>query len=148
MRFANLLLLGIVVALFLFIRTLKDRKQEKVFDKEIVREGEEYLGQWAGRYAEAFFYFRLKRDGSFISKRVPYGQADTIYTNGRYDIIEGQSTAYYPRLLTLAENGDTLFNFYLASVTPYDTKVMRVDRLVFQPNSLYDTVSFVFYRVK
>ena len=147
MRRRNLLVVIVVAAIFLTARTWLDRAREQVFDREVVREGEEYLGQWSGRTADALFYIRLKRDGSFISKRVRNGYADTIHTNGRYQVVDGQAAGYYPRLLTISDGGDTLFNFYMASVTPYGSTVTKVDRMVLQPNSLYDTVSFLFYRV-
>ena len=148
MRLVNLVILGIAVALFLFIRTWIDRKREKVLDKEIVRDGDEYLGQWAGRSNDAFFYFRLKRDGSFSSKRVFHGRTDTMHVKGKYEIVHEGSSAYFPRLITVGEGGDTLFNFYLAYLTPYDSKVSKVDKMILHPHSLYDTVSYTFYRVK
>lgn len=101
MRRNNLIFLGILVAIFLTIRTWLDRTREKTFDMELVREGEEYLGQWSGRTADTFVHIRLKRDGSFISKSVRNGYADTIHTNGKYEIVDGQAAGYYPRLLTI-----------------------------------------------
>jgi len=147
MRLNNLVVLAFVVALFLVVRNWVDRKREKILDKEIVREGEEWLGQWSGYTSEAFCYFRLKRDGNFTSKTVIHGQHDTSHVNGQYQIIDGQSASWYPRLLAISETGDTVFNFYLASVTPYGSTVSKADRMVLQPNSLYDTVSYIFYRV-
>jgi hypothetical protein len=147
MRWNNLIVLGAVVAIFLFARTCTDRLREKIFDTEIVRAGEEYLGQWSGRTADAFYHIRLKRDGSFSGRRVQNGQTDTTSTNGKYKIVEEGEAAFYPRLLAIATGGDTLLNHYLASITPCGSTVTKVDRMVLKANSRYDTVSFLFYRV-
>ncbi len=148
MRLYYLFLFGILVALFLLARKWFDEKKEDLFDMEVVRQDEEHLGQWAGRSAKAFILFRLKRDNSFTGKYVLGEQTDTVRISGKYDIIGGSNTAYYPRLVAVGQNGDTLLNFFIAYVTPYDSKVSKVDKMVLNPNSIYDTISYVFYRVK
>lgn len=151
MRFFNLIILGIIVALFLVIRSWIDRKRERLYDIEIVRQGEEFLGSWASRSAGSFVYFRLRRDGGFESKRVANSDGDTVYTSGRYSIESAEynrSTDHYPRLIVVNQNKDTLFNYFIAYVTPYDTKADKTDRMVLSPSGIYDTISYVFYRIK
>lgn len=147
MRRSNLIVLAIVVAIFLAFRGWIDRQREQLLDTEIIREGDEHLGRWSGRIVNDFFYLRLKRDGSLSCKHVPAGGTDTIAATGRYEILDGLDNSYFPRIVAVDNNGDTLFNFYLASVTPYGSTDSKADRMVLKPNSLYDTGSYVFFRV-
>ena len=151
MRLFYLFLLGVFVAIFLLVRGWIDRKAKLALDKEIVRDGEEYLGSWGSKSEKSLILFRLYRDGRFSFKQVEYPGTDTIETKGSYEIIgigEGRTVYYYPRLITFNEQHDTLFNYYIAYVTPYDTKVEKTDRMVLNPRSMYDTVGFTFFRIK
>ncbi|HEX6181938.1 MAG TPA: hypothetical protein VFZ47_11880 [Chitinophagaceae bacterium] len=151
MRLWRLLILGLAVALFLLLRNFFDEKVENALDIEVVREDEEFLGNWASKTGESLIQFRLRRDQRFTWKLVKYPKGDTITIEGKYDIIgpsKDRTAEYYPRLIAVDQNNDTLFNYFIAYVTPYDTKVEKVDRLVLNPNSIYDTVSYTFYRVK
>ena len=151
MRLWRLLLLGLAVAVFLLLRNFFDSKVENVMDIEVVRDGEEHLGNWASKTKESLIHFRLRRDQRFTWKLVEYPKTDTVIIEGKYDIIgpnKERTAEYYPRLILVDQNNDTLFNWFISYVTPYDTNVEKVDRLVFKPNSIYDTVSYTFFRVK
>ena len=128
-----------------------DRKREKLLNVEIARYDEMHLGIWANKSDSSFILFRLHRDGSFDYKFVPCPQYDTVMIKGNFymkGVSEGGSTDYYPRLIAIDEKRDTLFNFFIAYITPYDSKTDKIDKLVLNPNSIYDTVSYVFYRIK
>lgn len=151
MRLVYILCLGVIVGIFLWIRSCVDEQVEKALDVEVIREGEEHLGNWAKKSKEALIYFRLHRDAQFTWKMVSYPKGDTVTTKGTYDIIGPdvyRSPDYYPKLIGFNEKHDTLFQFFIAYITPYDTKVEKVDRMVLRPNSIYDTVSYIFFRVK
>ncbi|OSZ73593.1 hypothetical protein CAP36_16370 [Chitinophagaceae bacterium IBVUCB2] len=136
--------------MFLFLRKCVDRKVEKVTDKEVVREGEEMLGTWASKSANGYIQFRLKRDGSleYVLAEIP--ARDTVKIKGSFSIsaAAGRSMNYFPRLYGFRENGDTLFNFYIRSVTPYNSTVSKYDNLILSPNSVFDTIEYKFYRIK
>lgn len=141
----------IIVVSYLFIRKQVDRKKEKAMDIEIVREGEEHLGSWAYKSPENLIKFRLHRNGGFTYTQVQYPGNDTTQINGSYEIIGlggGRSTDYYPRLIALNEKNDTIFNYFIAYITPYDTKVNSYDKMVLNQKSIYDTAGFTFYRIK
>lgn len=151
MRLVNLAILGIGVAIFLYLRKKIDEKKESIFDIEIVREDEEHLGSWANRSDSTFYFFRLRRDGGFSAKSVENGSKDTIHVSGKYEIVASgvnNNTAFYPRLITMNNNNDTVFNFFISYITPYDSKAEKVDRMVLKPDSIYDTTGYVFYRIK
>lgn len=151
MRLVYLFILGVVALLYLLLREWVDRKKEKALEMEVVREAEGHLGSWASKTKEALITLRLRRTGEFSYKFLQYPGLDTIKTMGSYDIIgagEGRSTDYYPRLVAVNEKNDTLFNFFIAYITPYDSKTEKVDRMILNPNSIYDTVSYTFYRIK
>ncbi len=147
MRFVYLIILGVLVGIFLFIRQCVDRKVEKVTGKEVVREDEELLGTWGAKTAVTYLQFRLKRDGTLEYMLVRLPEKDTMLITGTYMVSEGLSTNYFPRLITLNEKGDTIFNYYIRYVTPYSSTA-RYDNLVISPNSIYDTIEYKFYRIK
>ncbi|AXY76365.1 hypothetical protein D3H65_21245 [Paraflavitalea soli] len=148
MRLVYLFIFTVVVALCLLIRGWIDSGIEKAMDIEVVRDGEEHLGNWAGNWPKGWIFFRLHRDGIFSAKIAGPPHGDTIQVNGSYDIVAGNNTAYYPRLIAVGDKKDTLFNYFIAYITPYDTKVEKVDKLVLSPTGIYDTVSYTFYCVK
>jgi hypothetical protein len=148
MRVVYLFIFAVVVALCLLIRGWIDSGIEKVRDIEIIRDGEEHLGNWAGNWEQGRLFFRLRRDGTFTARKVGILQGDTIQIKGNYDIVGGNNSAWYPRLIAVDERKDTLFNCFIAYLTPYDTKVEKVDKMVLNPTSIYDTVSYTFYRIK
>lgn len=148
MRLVYLLITAIVVALYLLLRGWIDSGKEKILDIEVVREGEEHLGNWAGSWTKGQMLFRLRRDGTFTANSLSALRGDTLQVKGSYDIVGGNGTAYYPRLVAIDENKDTLFNFFIAFITPYDSKVEKVDKMVLSPTGIYDTISYTFYRIK
>lgn len=150
MRFYYLLILLIGVALFLFLRKCVDRRVEEVTGKEIVREGEEMLGTWASKSKNGFVQFRLKRDNTMEYVMAQAPAFDTIKIKGKFLISSSTSrnVDFFPRLYAFKENGDTLFNYYIRSVTPYNSTVNKYDNLIVSPNSIYDTVEYKFYRIK
>ena len=150
MRLVYIIYLGIAVGIFLWIRSCVDGAREKVFGYEVVREDEELLGIWGNKSERALIYFRLHRDGNFTWKMVEYPKGDTVTRTGTYDVIGPdvyRRTDYYPKLIAV-DGKDTLMNFFIAYVTPYDSKVDKVDRLVLSPHGIYDTVSYTFFRLK
>ena len=46
------------------------------------------------------------------------------------------------------DRNDTVLNYFVAYITPYDTRVEKVDRMVLSPTGVYDTVGYTFYRIK
>ncbi|MES2774441.1 MAG: hypothetical protein V4722_09665 [Bacteroidota bacterium] len=148
--FKGLLIVFLTVAGYLAIREWLDRKKEKAQDIEIVREAEEMLGSWANKSKEALVQFRLHRDGKFTYSLVDYQKNDTTRITGKYEVIYGNSTTYYPRLIATDDKNDTVFNYFIAYVTPYDAYALNrgYDKLMLNPNNFYDTVSYTFYRVK
>ncbi len=148
MRVVYLLITAIVVALYLLLRGWIDSGIEKARDIEIVREGEEHLGTWAGNWRKGQLLFRLRRDGTFTARNAGPLREDTIQVKGSYDIVGGHNTAYYPRLVAIDEKQDTLFNCFIAYITPYDSKVEKVDKMVLSPTGIYDTISYTFYRIE
>lgn len=149
MRVVYLFLLGAAVAVFLFLRNCVDRKVEKVTGKEIVREDEEYLGSWASKSKESYISFRLRRDGTFDYAMVKFPATDTNKIAGKYEFLNssGGDVKYFPRLCTFKANGDTLFNYYIRYITPYNS-TDKYSKMVFNPNSVFDTIEYVFYRIK
>lgn len=139
----------IAVGAFLGIRKLVDRQFEKRTDKEVVREGEEYLGTWASKSANGFIQFRLHRDGKLTYTIVPAGK-DTTIIRGNYEYagVATNDPKYFPRLYTFNEKGDTLFNYYVRYLTGYDMTIDKVDKMILSPNSVFDTVEYTFYRIK
>lgn len=150
MRVVYLFLLGAIVAVFLFLRTCADRKVEKITGKEIVREDEEYLGSWASKSKKSYITFRLRRDGTFNYSLVEYPVNDTTKITGRYELLNppGSNIKYFPRLCTFNGSGDTLFNYYIRYITPYNSTVDKYSKMVLSPNSVFDTIEYVFYRIK
>ena len=152
MRFLIGFIIVFILAIsYLFIRKQIDRKKEKAKDIEIVREGEEYLGSWAYKSPDNLIKFRLHRNGDFTYTQVQFPEKDTTQIKGTYEIIGvggGRSTDYYPRLIALNEKSDTIFNYFIAYITPYDTKVNSYDKMLLNPKSTYDTAGFTFYRIK
>ncbi len=149
----SFILVFLAVAAFLVLRKWFDRKKEKSQDMEIVREGEEHLGSWAHKSPGALIQFRLHRDGKFSYSIVEYPKSDTIKVKGRYRIIgavAGRSANYYPRLVAIDEKNDTLFNYFIAYITPYDAHALDngYDKMVLNPKGIYDTVGYTFYRIK
>jgi hypothetical protein len=148
MRVVYLFLLGAIVAVFLFLRNCVDRKVEKITGKEIVREDEEYLGSWASKSKESYISFRLRRDGAFNYSMVKYPATDTNKIIGKYELLSPTGNAnYFPRLCTFKDNGDTLFNYYIRYISPYNS-TDKYSKMVFNPNSVFDTIEYVFYRIK
>ena len=149
MKVLPFFLLIAAVGIFLFVRKCVDRKVEAVTGKEVVREGEELLGSWATKTPEAYLQLRFKRDGSLEYLQVVQTARDTTKINGTYqvDAAAGRSSNYYPRLYGFGPAGDTLFNYYLHYITPYSS-TDKYDKLVLNPNSLFDTVEYKFYRIK
>lgn len=145
-----LFLLMVAVGVFLWLRTCVDRRVEKATGKDVVREGEELLGTWASKSAESYFQFRLRRDGKLEYLLVQLPENDTLRLNGSYTIagVAGNNTNYFPRVYGFNEKGDTLFNYYIRYVTPYGSTIDKYDQLLLSPNSLFDTVSYKFYRIK
>ena len=146
-----LLILFAGVAAYLGIRKFIDRKKEKANDTEIVRENEEYLGTWASKSDSSLIKFRLHRDGKLTYDIVHYPGKDTTTIHGKYEYVGavgGNDVKYFPRLYTFAENGDTIFNYYVRYLTKYDMTIDKVDKLILSPNSVFDTLAFTFYRVK
>lgn len=150
MRLLYIFILVVSVSLFLFLRTCVDKKVEKVTGKDVVREGEEMLGTWASRSPNGYVQFRLKRDGSLEYMQIQFPANDTIKVKGDFSIISSTSRNinYFPRLYGFQENGDTLFNYYIRSVTPYNSTVSKYDNLILSNNSIYDTIEYKFYRIK
>ena len=151
MRLVYLFILVVVVGLFLFLRKCADRQVEKVTGKDIVREDEELLGTWANKSAEAYFQFRLKRDGTLDYTLVQLPGNDTTRIKGTYAIAGaggGNSANYFPRLYGFNEKADTIFNYYVRYVTPYGSTIDKYDRLILSDKSIYDTVEYKFYRIK
>ena len=147
MKIVYLILLVVIVGFFLFLRQCIDRKVEKSKDKEVVREGEELLGTWGAKTAATYLQFRLRRNGSLDYMLVRFPEKDTTQVKGTYTISDGANTSYFPRLILLDEKSDTIFNYYIRSVTPYSSTA-RYDNLVISPNSVYDTIEYKFYRIK
>ena len=150
MRLIYLFIFLVAVGVFLWLRKCVDRKVEKVTGKEVVREGEELLGTWASKSSESYFQFRLRRDGKLEYLLVQLPQNDSISIKGTYTIAgaSGRNASYFPRVYGFNEKGDTLFNYYIQYVTPYGSTVDKYDQLVLSPNSLFDTISYKFYRIK
>ncbi len=148
MRLYYIFILFIVVALFLFLRKCVDRKVEKVTGKEIVRESEELLGTWASKSTSGYVKFRLRRDGT-LEYLYTNGPTDTIKKEGTYQVVGAASNnaGFFPRLYGFDNNHDTLFNYYIRSVTSYSS-TQKHDNLIVSPNSMYDTVEYKFYRLK
>ncbi|HMU46754.1 MAG TPA: hypothetical protein PKC72_10325 [Chitinophagaceae bacterium] len=147
MKIVYLILLVVIVGIFLFLRQCVDRKVENLEDKEVVREGEELLGTWGTKTAASYLQFRLKRNGSLDYMLVKFPEKDTTQIKGTYTIADGANTSYFPRLVLLNEKSDTIFNYYIRSVTSYGSTA-RYDNLVISPNSIYDTIEYKFYRIK
>ncbi|MCU0388838.1 MAG: hypothetical protein MUE71_09560 [Chitinophagaceae bacterium] len=150
MRFFNLVYLVIAVAIFLFLQKQYDLYCERKSGKEMVREDEEHLGMWGSRSAEALILLRLRRDQRFEYKMVRRGQSDTSRVTGRYGIEgpgNGRSPAFYPRLIAINEKRDTVLNYYIEYITPYDATIDKTDRMVLKQTSLYDTLSYTFFRI-
>lgn len=150
MRLLYIFILVVAVSLFLFLRTCGDKKVEKVTGKDVVREGEEMLGTWASKSSNGYVQFRLKRDGTLEYMQIQFPANDTIQVKGDFSITSSTSrnVNYFPRLYGFRENGDTLFNYYIRSVTPYNSTVSKYDNLILSDNSLFDTVEYKFYRIK
>lgn len=149
MRIIPYAFLLLAVGLFLFLRKCIDRRVEKVTDKEIVRENEEILGSWASKSKEAFVMFRLRRDGTLNYSLVKYPATDTTKITGKYEFVNAHGNAnYFPRLYAISDNGDTIFNYYVRYITPYNSTVDKYAKLILNPNSVFDTVEYVFYRIK
>ena len=151
MRLVNLLILAVLVAIFLAVRSWWDARREKALDIEVVREDEEFLGTWGIKSKEALILLRLRRDETFVYKQVNYPLTDTFVRKGHFTIEGpglGRSTIDYPRLIVITDDHDTLFNHFIAYITPYNSTVDKVDRLVLNQHSIYDTLSTTFYRIK
>ena len=150
MRLVYLFILVLVVGLFLFLRKCVDRKVEQVTGKEVVREGEEMLGTWASKSAGGYVQLRLKRDGTLEYALAELPGNDTTKIKGSFVIrpATNGNTNFFPRLYGLRENGDTLFNYFIRSVTPYNSTVSKYDNLILSPNSIFDTIEYKFYRIK
>jgi hypothetical protein len=149
--FVGLIAIAIAASAYLLIRSWVDAREEKKKDIEIPRDGEEYLGSWANKNKKALIQFRLQRNRQFTHKMVEYPGNDTILIQGNYDIIglNGQRRPdKYPRLIALNEKKDTILNMFIAYITPYDSKVEKIDRMVLSPNGIYDTINYTFYRIK
>ena len=149
MRIIPYILVVLAVGLFLFLRKCIDQKVEKILDKEIVRENEEFLGTWASKSKDAFVMFRLRRDGTLNYSYIKYPDTDTIKITGKYQFaFTGSNHTYFPRLYTISDKGDTIFNYYIRYVTPYNSTIDKYSRLILSPNNMFDTVEYVFYRIK
>lgn len=150
MKIIYLFILLVVVGVFLWLRQCVDRKVEKVTGKEVIREGDEILGTWATRSAQAFFQFRLKRDGTLEYTLVQLPAKDTTKIIGKFSIADarGNDARFFPRLYGFDEKGDTLFNYFIQRVTPYNSTVDKYDQLILSPNSIFDTIVYKFYRIK
>ncbi len=138
---------------YLTLRQWLDRKKEKAQDIEIIRENEEYLGSWASKSLESLIKFRLHRDGKFTYKMVDYNRADSTTITGRYEVIGtagGNDPVYYPRLIAIDDKNDTVFNYFLAYVTPYDSYATNrgYDKMILNPHGSYDTVAYTFFRIE
>jgi len=145
------LLLFVIAGSYLFIRKLADRRTEKVKDTEVVREGEEYLGTWGHKSAAALMIFRLHRNGSFTFKLKEASAKDTAISTGHYQwlpLTGTRSSSYYPRIIARDAGGDTIFNYYVAYITPYGSKVNKTDRMVLMANGRNDTTGYTFFRLK
>ena len=148
MRLVYLAILVVAVGIVLWVRACVDRKVEKITGKEIVREGEELLGTWGSKSAGGYFQFRLRRDGTLDYMLVQQPANDTTHIKGTYTIATGNNANYFPRIQAFGPQGDTLFNYFVQYVTPYGSTVDKYDRLVLNPNSVFDTISYQFYRIK
>jgi hypothetical protein len=148
MRIFHYAFLLVAVGLFLFLRQCIDRKVEKVTDKEIVREDEEILGSWASKSKEAFVMFRLRRDGTLNYSFIKYPATDTTKITGYYKVASGGNANYFPRLYTFTDKGDTIFNYYVRYITPYNSTIDKYAKLVLNANSVFDTAEYIFYRIK
>lgn len=148
MRLYYIILLFAAVAIFLWLRKCVDHKVEQATGKEVVREDEELLGTWASRSPRGYVKFRLRRDGR-LEYLYTAGVADTVKKEGTYKVQSANSsnTTHFPRLYGFDNNNDTLFNYYIRSVTPYSS-TQKYDHLVLSPNSVYDTIEYKFYRIK
>jgi len=144
-------ILFLAVGIFLMLRKCNDRRIEKTKDIEIVRENEEYMGTWASRSDSALLMFRLHRDGKLTFTTVNYPANDTTTIQGKYDYVGvagGNDPRYFPRLYTFNEKGDTIFNYYVRYISPYDGTIDKVDKMILSPNNVLDTLEFTFYRIK
>ncbi len=149
MRIIPYVLIVLTVGLFLFLRKCIDQKVEKVTGKEIVRENEEILGTWASKSNAAFVMFRLRRDGTLNYSFIKYPATDTIKIIGKYEyVFSGSNPNYFPRLYTISDKGDTIFNYYVRYITPYNSTIDKYSRLILSPNNMFDTVEYIFYRIK
>ena len=148
--FIYMLILLLLVAGYLFVRKMIDRSVEKETDTEVVRENEEYLGTWASRTDKSFTLFRLHRDGKLTYRSVQYPGTDTAIIRGKYvyaGVRGGNDSRYFPRLVTFTEKGDTLFNYYVRYLTKYNMTIDTIDKMVLNPNNVFDTLAFPFYRI-
>ena len=145
-----IIIIFLAAATYLVVREWVDRKKEKALDMEIVRADEEHLGSWAHKSPEVLIRFRLHRDGKFTYSSVEYPHGDSTALKGKYEIIGvvgDRSADYYPRLVAVSDKNDTVFNHLIAYITPYDTKVSTLDKMILNRNSVYDTLGYTFYRV-
>lgn len=146
----SVLVVFFVVLGYLTIRGWLDRRKEKAHNIEIVRENEEYLGSWAYKSPDLLIQFRLQRDKKFTYILVNYHKKDTITITGQYEIADNRNIINYPRLIAISDKSDTLFNHFIAYITPNDAFASDAgyDKMVLHENGIYDTVAYTFYRVK
>ncbi|MBK8520325.1 MAG: hypothetical protein WAT20_11050 [Ferruginibacter sp.] len=146
-----MVILLVLVGGYLFLRKVIDRRVEKITDTEVIRENEEYLGTWASKSDSGFIMFRLHRDGKLTYRLVQYPGTDTTTIHGKYVFVGAggaNDPAYFPRLYTFTENGDTLFNYYMRYLTKYDMTIDKIDKMILSPNNVFDTMGFTFFRIK
>ncbi|WP_018630979.1 hypothetical protein [Niabella aurantiaca] len=144
------LLLFMIAGSYLGIRKWADRRTEREQDTEIVREGEEYLGTWGNRSDAAFIIFRLHRNGAFTFRIKEASQKDTVITTGQYEWLplrDARSINDYPRIIARDASGDTIFNYFVAYITPYDSKTDKTDRMELSVNGKADTTGYTFFRL-
>ena len=140
----------LIIGLFLWIRKCVDRGVERITGEEIIREGDELFGTWASKTNEGMLQFHLKRYGSLSYMLINLATNDTNKSTGHYSVLNNRtaSPGYFPRICAISDNGDTLMNYYIQYVTPYNSTIDKYDRLILSPHSMYDTVAWKFYRLK
>lgn len=144
------LLLFMITGGYLGIRKWADRRTEKRLDTEIPREGEAYLGTWGNRSDAAFIVFRLHRNGAFTFKLKETPKKDTVVVTGRYEWLplrDARDINHYPRIIARDARGDTLFNYFVAYITPYGSKADKTDRMELKVNGRNDTKGYTFFRL-
>lgn len=150
-RLTGTFLLFITTGVYLCARKWTDVQKEKARDIEIVREGEEYLGTWGHQSETGYIAFRLHRNGVFTCKIEEAAAKNMAIRKGHYKWLPLRAATdinRYPRIIAIDARGDTIFNYFVAYVTPYDSKTDKTDRMVLTINGRMDTTGIIFFRLE